>query len=1366
MTQTHQHDTNPSISYRYPGSRPFSDSELDRRLFFGREDEIQYLFHSILVETLFVLFAKSGMGKTSLLNAGVMELLRQENFLPLPIRFNDRESTPLDLIYPGIEEAIKQWNKKVEPGEKIDYEPGEKETLWQYFNTAAFWSSDDKPLIPILIFDQFEEFFTMHSREEREVFLVQLADLVRGRVPAAVRNAFKAKEHFPYSDTAPEVKIIISIREDYLGHLEEMSEAIPNILKNRFRLLPLKSGQAKDAIVKPAALSEDEHVKSKGFLYADETIDEMLDFLCKRRERGESVKTDEVEPFQLQLLCQHIEEKVNAEADKETGEYIVQPEDLGGRTGMNRVMQGFYENRIKTLDSVWKRIRVRKLCEKGLIDNKYRLSLEGGYIRRKYRVPGELLSHLVDYRLLRSEPRVGSFYYELSHDTLVEPILKSSRQRKAKKTRLGAAFLLVFILIFAAVTLYEQSNQVDKLSRKADELKQRNKYEEAIEVYSSIIEIDKKNINHYIKEIGGLSRRIKSFDTSIDFYKKALEINPQLYEVHTTLGDIYKQKGDFNEAEEEYEKALEALKREVKTADGPEKDLRQPIAPGEESETADIKNKMAHAYTGLALLHIKREKIDEAVNVYQDAVESNPDLTNIYSDIARAMKKKNMRDGLEKLLILAIEAESDKAKYYENLGRDFNLLKIYDGAIESYKKALTCEDKKASTYKGLAISYIDRKEPGEAIDVYRDAVKDDTGYASIFRDIAWTIKKRGMERELETFYKTAFEIDLEKAVNYEKLGTAFISLKEYERAIESYIKALTYKDKNASAYKGLAIAYIYKQEPGKAVEVFQDAVTASHDFANIYRDISREMKKRKWRVGLEALLKIAFKVNSDKAKYYENLGRDFNHLKLYNRAIDSYKKALACGDKNASTYKGLAIAYIDIKKPGKAIDVYRDAVKENTDYVSIFRDITWTIKKRGMERELETFYTTAFEIDLKKAVNYEKLGTAFISLKEYNRAIDSYKKALTFKDKNASTYKGLAIAYIYKKEPGKAVEAFRDAVTASHDFAVIYRDIALAMMRRRMVHDLEKLSQIASEIKINDSTYYKTLGYFYHSLRKYNLAAKNCEKALELGDTKSSTYKGLAIAYIEQGKPDKAISVYRDAVKVKVDFYDIYIDIAREMKNKGMEHSAKKLEQIASEFEPKDPEYHIKYGNRYFASRGYDKAVEYYKNALRLGAKSFTLYKNLGYAWVRLKRYNEAAENYKKALKIKKDDISTKADIAELELIIGNFSNAFVLANELLESKKLSTVQDLGMRFTLVSSLVFQQKKSQAYAALEKLVKRIPESGSLRGWTYRFAKDFIAETNELKKEDRNLLLDLIAILESSKDRYKRLKAFEEKYLTR
>jgi len=432
-------------NYRYPGPRPFRDNDIDRGLFFGREHEKQYLFHSILVENLFVLFAKSGMGKTSLLNAGLMELLREKGLVPLKIRFNDPKKTPLNKIYTGTEWSVKKRNKKVKKEDRIDYEKGKKDSLWEFFKTVAFWTTKNKRLVPVLILDQFEDFFTKHSQKNRKAFITQLADLVRGRVPGSLRKVFKSKGYFPYRETPPKVKVIISIRDDYLGYLEEMTQAIPNILQNRFRLMPLTRKQAREAIEKPASFSDENQFKTKVFSYNSGAVDAMLDFFCTQKVRDKIIKTNEIEPFQLQWLCQDIEKKVYEKYPENESKYIVQEKDLGGEEGMNEVLRGFYDNQIKSVGSWWKQIKVRKLCETGLIDIKGRTSLDEIYIKRRFKVPGSLLTDLVNNHLLRSEPRVGGkIFYELIHDTLVEPIKKSRKNRKVKKVKIAAPIYLTY----------------------------------------------------------------------------------------------------------------------------------------------------------------------------------------------------------------------------------------------------------------------------------------------------------------------------------------------------------------------------------------------------------------------------------------------------------------------------------------------------------------------------------------------------------------------------------------------------------------------------------------------------------------------------------------------------------------------------------------------------------------------------------------------------------------------------------------------------------------------------------------------------------------------------------------------------------
>jgi hypothetical protein len=92
---------------RYPGTRPFSDSADDYARFFGRAEEGEELYLRVLSVPLLVQFGKSGLGKTSLLQASLFPRLRQRPFLPVMVRLNVADETLTRAVARSIEQACK-----------------------------------------------------------------------------------------------------------------------------------------------------------------------------------------------------------------------------------------------------------------------------------------------------------------------------------------------------------------------------------------------------------------------------------------------------------------------------------------------------------------------------------------------------------------------------------------------------------------------------------------------------------------------------------------------------------------------------------------------------------------------------------------------------------------------------------------------------------------------------------------------------------------------------------------------------------------------------------------------------------------------------------------------------------------------------------------------------------------------------------------------------------------------------------------------------------------------------------------------------------------------------------------------------------
>jgi PKD repeat protein len=426
---------------RYPGAPPFDDSTIDRLLFRGRRDDARKALHSILGDDLFVLYAPSGIGKTSLLKASVLDQLRAREMWPVLVRLDARSQRAVSLVRSALRQE-ERWTGVEVLG--LD-EPAA--TLPELMANVEIWERDILQL-PVLVFDQFEELFTLWSASQRSAFIEEFAGCIR---PGAVRRSSSP----PTSTTRRLQKIVVVIREDFLGHLEVFSADVPMILANRQRLEPLTREQARRAIEGPAELTDDEvragfaddvkrpwskdsgpvELRSPPFRYEPDALGLMIDFLCSKDEGGETRLTDHVEPFQLQIVCQHVEREIVPSRAAADGEIVVTESNLGGHEGLSAILRDYYRRQIEALDPD-DRDDARRLCERGLISkSERRLSLEVGEIESSFGVGPELLQELVELRLIRSDQRVGSTYYELAHDTLVAPVLVDRRERAAERTR-------------------------------------------------------------------------------------------------------------------------------------------------------------------------------------------------------------------------------------------------------------------------------------------------------------------------------------------------------------------------------------------------------------------------------------------------------------------------------------------------------------------------------------------------------------------------------------------------------------------------------------------------------------------------------------------------------------------------------------------------------------------------------------------------------------------------------------------------------------------------------------------------------------------------------------------------------------------
>lgn len=514
---------------RYPGIRAFERNE--RHVFFGRRLEARKLFNMVKAKPLVVLFAKSGIGKSSLINAGVEPLLEQDYFHVVKIRLQSTAISPMESVKNELSSYVDQSKLK---------KHAKKEGLWEYLKACQFKKGDEE-VTPVLVFDQFEEFFE-HDNLNQLALTQELADMVSDRLPERIRASLRSipfrdrtKEQLDWHSPIP-VKIVFAIRSDRMSHMDEMSAKIPSILQNRFHLKPLGIEAAREAILEPAAIEGDEF-ETASFSYSEGAMSTMLEYLKNKKE--------EIESFQLQLLCRNIERTVER---KNAKNYTVSVDDFGGKSGIKSILNNYYEQEITELEES-ERSLARKFIEEGLIVAGRRVGVSEGVEEQSFGISKDLLSKLLASRLIRAENTHLGRSFELSHDTLVAPILESfeirrrveekaeslkiqkeqellinAEKKKRNRARLLAVAGFVLFLIAAAGGFYAFQQSRIARAEKQNAVKARDRAKIALaEAEAAQMEMARTNL-----EVGRANMDNNRFEAAIQNFNTVSELKPNI----------------------------------------------------------------------------------------------------------------------------------------------------------------------------------------------------------------------------------------------------------------------------------------------------------------------------------------------------------------------------------------------------------------------------------------------------------------------------------------------------------------------------------------------------------------------------------------------------------------------------------------------------------------------------------------------------------------------------------------------------------------------------------------------------------------------------------------------------------------------
>lgn len=398
---------------------PSCYKETDKSVFWGRQKETQELFYLVSTCDFVVCYAKSGEGKSSLLNAGLMPQLREDKYLPVNIRFSQKcykdKNPDFDAIVSNaITDVLKKENANyclpVSYDDKCssifaDEEGSVTNTLWWKLRVCevrkeGFQNLPSVRLIPILIFDQFEEIFTRsESVEWISSFFAWLESLSDDMNPSKNANIGRLSKQF---------KVLIALRSEYVCELDYWSMQryfIPSLKHNRYYLKAL-TGDAAECIVNNILEKTGLENISKS---------EILDF-CQNGHMRDNKNEPCMSALKLSLICAtcyKYKEKVNTT--------ICELKKKGKTLSLLDILEIYYDEATCNLTR-----EQRDSLEDLLVDSR----------GRRNKVPVANLSSIINEKLQANllEKRIistiNSEEVEIAHDCMCEVVSKHSKERQ------------------------------------------------------------------------------------------------------------------------------------------------------------------------------------------------------------------------------------------------------------------------------------------------------------------------------------------------------------------------------------------------------------------------------------------------------------------------------------------------------------------------------------------------------------------------------------------------------------------------------------------------------------------------------------------------------------------------------------------------------------------------------------------------------------------------------------------------------------------------------------------------------------------------------------------------------------------------
>ncbi len=466
----------------------------------------------------------------------------------------------------------------------------------------------------------------------------------------------------------------------------------------------------------------------------------------------------------------------------------------------------------------------------------------------------------------------------------------------------------------------------------------------------------------------------------------------------------------------------------------------------------------AVALTGAGQYYLGKEEFDKSINYYRGAADldaANKDailgLSDALASKGGELLENDKASDAEPFYREAITLNDKNSSAYAGLGEVLDEMDKKTEAISNYEKALELDADLSEAYTPLGILYYQQGELAKAKELLTKAVsvKIDSAETQFYLGLI-KFKESSYKDALAAFDKSA-KLDAESAETYYELGETYRELFEPEKAIAQFEKAKELNPKYAQAWFALGVAQYDLGKYEKAIESYSEVV----------------------------------KLQNTNGEAHANLGDSFRLTGDLGKSENSYRLATYFLKNDDELFSKFGYVLGAQRKWSSAVKSLQRANEISPNIID-FTNLGWAYYNWGLTdieagrredgkakiRLAKESLLSGIAINQKFAPAYLNLGVALNDLGENTAAVEALNRAVELRENWVFAIMELGLSYYELKDYDKAIVQFQKAISIDGKFDRAYYNLGQAQLLAGKTNDARKTVEKLKELK---SGYAKSL---------------------------------------------------------------------------------------------------------------------------------------------------------------------------------------------------------------------------------------------------------------------------------------------------